>query len=78
VAFENHLNFLATNNLSQLYFHLNRIDVYEHKLQEMIVQHKSVPIGKILAALIIARIAEKQTAKANHTFTDNPTNEERW
>jgi hypothetical protein len=77
-AFENYLNHLATNDVSTLYFHLTRIDVFESKLKAMLLQHKTEPIGKILAALIIERVIEKNNYKKNASNLEFDSDEERW
>jgi hypothetical protein len=78
LAFENYLTNLAVNDISKLYYHLNRIDVFEHKLKAMLHENKAEPVGRILAALIIERLVEKNANKENFKNASFDSAEERW
>jgi hypothetical protein len=74
-----HINDLIKNNFEALVALLYKIDINEDKLKLHLIDNPNEDAGKVIAALIIERLLQKEEAKKQFTpkFPNDDT-EEKW
>ena len=78
-ALSEQINFLITNNFSNLIAVLYRLDISEKKLRKLLANNADKNAGDIIADLIIERQLQKIELRKTYKFENNQISEdERW
>lgn len=72
------INYLINHDFEKLIYALYRIDVYEHKIRDLLENRTDINAAILIADAIIARQLEKKIAKEKYKQTPPDTPEDAW
>lgn len=72
------VNDMIVHNFEGLIQILYRLDVSEQKLKEVLAANQQEDAGKLITAVILERLAQRENARKSFTVNPNIPEEERW
>lgn len=72
------VNDMIVHNFEGLIQILYRLDVSEQKLKEVLAANQQEDAGKLITAVILERLAQREKARKSFTVNPNIPEEERW